>query len=60
MGDEILDRWNAAIVAHRTAPNGQKDRYYLAMLSAEHEAAGHFGIGKHIAAYNARFPDDPI
>lgn len=59
-GNAILDRWHAARTAHKTAPDGKKDAAYLAGNAAEREALGHFGFGKHIKAYNARFPDDPI
>jgi hypothetical protein len=59
-GNAILDHWYAARAAHKTAPDGKKDAAYLARLAAEHAALGHFGFKKHIEAYNARFPDDPI
>jgi len=59
-GNVILDRWRAARAAHKTAPDGKKDAAYLAGAAAERAALGHFGFTKHIEAYNARFPDDPI
>ncbi|KVF70330.1 hypothetical protein WS75_23680 [Burkholderia sp. FL-7-2-10-S1-D7] len=59
-GNAILDRWHAARAAHKAAPDDKKDAAMAARYAAENAALGHFGFGKHIEAYNARFPDDPI
>ncbi|KWF35823.1 hypothetical protein WL88_22195 [Burkholderia diffusa] len=59
-GNAILDQWHAAKVTHATAPDGEKDAAMAAVYAAERAAIGHFGLGKHMKAYIARFPDDPI
>jgi len=59
-GNKILDQWHAAKAAHKVAPEGKQDAALRATFVAERAAIGHFGLGRQIDAYNARFPDDPI
>ncbi|HDR8961812.1 hypothetical protein LGN06_29275 [Burkholderia vietnamiensis] len=57
-GNAILERWHAANAAHKAAKKDERDAAYAEMNAAEAAAADHFGIGKHLKAYNARFADD--
>ena len=58
-GETILDEWHHAKLAHKAASNDDKDIAYHRMTNAEHKAAEHFGLGKHIKAYEARFTKTP-
>lgn len=56
--DEILDEWHAAKSAHASAPDDEKDKALKRLYETEAAAVSQIGLGKHMKAYDARFPED--
>ncbi len=56
--DELLDAWHNAQVAHRTAATDDLDKYFILTTQGEAAAVVRFGLGKHMDAYRARFPNE--
>lgn len=56
--NEILDQWHQAGLAHAHAGEHDLLEAFIAKVAAEDAAIARFGIGPHLEAYRARFPDD--
>jgi hypothetical protein len=56
--DEVLDAWHAARMAHRFAITEELTVRMALKLKAEAAAIRRFGVGEHLAAYRARFPEE--
>ena len=55
--DEILEHWHQAELAQDRAAETDMLEAFIAKVAAEDAAIARFGIGPHLVAYRARFPD---
>lgn len=56
--DEILDAWHEAEAALIGATEADKSEAAHRVMLAEQSAIERFGLGRHVAAYDARYPED--
>lgn len=58
--DEVLDAWRNAELALAAASEAEKPDAAHRTMVAEQAAIERFGAGAHAAAYDERFPGDPV